>query len=364
MKRICFMLGGFSGSGGIGRVTSMLTAALAEKEEFHITALSYVDEGEPALYKVFEKVEQRFFLDSPQSMTKTILQGAEKKLCRFLQENNIDVLVACGALFFPICVRACRKIKTRCICWEHTNPATGSDYKFQNIARSYGAKRADCNVVLTERAQEFYQNHYPKCTVKHIYNPIDPQVLASAGEYSVDTKKIISVGRLCYQKYFQMAVSVATKVLPDHPDWQWDIYGEGEHRQELERLIAENGLHQQMHLLGQVNDLYDRYKQYAMMVMTSRYEGFPMSLLEGVGNGLPLVSFDINTGPSEIIRDEQNGYLIEAFNQDRMVECICRLMEDAQLREQMSREGKRLCADFSCESITEQWVGLLSELCR
>ena len=61
-----------------------------------------------------------------------------------------------------------------------------------------------------------------------------------------------------------------------------------------------------MHLMGQVSDLYARYREYSMMVMTSRYEGFPMSLLEGMGNGLPLVSFDINTGPDEIIRDGEN----------------------------------------------------------
>lgn len=357
------MLGGFTGNGGIGRVTSMLTASLAEIDDFHIMALSYADDREPVLYKVSEPVEQRFFLNRPQSMTRTILQGGIRKLRTLLTDNNIDVLVACGALYFPICVLACRGIKTKCICWEHTDPATGSDYRFQSFARSYGAKRADCNVVLTKRAQAFYQTHYPKCTVKHIYNPIDPQVLACEAGYSVDAKRIISVGRLCYQKYFQMAVSVAAQVLPNHSDWQWDIYGEGEDRRELERLIEEAGLQYQMHLQGQVNDLYDRYKQYSFMVMTSRYEGFPMTLLEGIGNGLPLVSFDVNTGPDEIITDGQNGYLVEAFDEETMIKCILQLMEDAALREEMSHKAKSLCNNFSLEEIIQQWVRLLVSLC-
>jgi glycosyltransferase involved in cell wall biosynthesis len=231
-----------------------------------------------------------------------------------LKEQEIDVLIACGALFFPIAVRACKGTHVKCICWEHTDPNTGSDYRFQRLARSYGAKRSSCNVVLTKRAQKFYEAHYPKARTVQIYNPIDHKVLENAGEYRPESKKIISVGRLTYQKYFQMAVEIAAEILPMHPDWQWDIYGDGEERQELEQLIAEKGLTEQMHLMGQVSDLYNRYREYAIMVMTSRYEGFPMSLLEGMGNGLPLVSFDIDTGPDEIIRDGENGYLIPASN--------------------------------------------------
>ena len=359
---ICFMLGGFTGNGGIGRVTSMLTGYLADVEDLHITTLSYANMGLPNLYSISEKVEQKFFLSRHQNMAKTLLTGGVGKLRRFLTENNIDVLVACGALFFPICVRACKGINAKCICWEHTDPATGNDYNFQKIARKYGAKRSDCNVVLTKRARAFYEANYPNCEVKHIYNPIDPQVLIQAGMYDLDSKKIISVGRLSYPKYFQMAIQVAAQVLPKYPEWQWDIYGAGEQKEELEKLIVQKGLQNQMHLQGQVDDLYDRYKQYAIMVMTSRYEGFPMSLLEGMGNGLPLVSFDIPTGPDEIIKDGENGFLIEAFDQETMTTCLEQLIEDAQLRKKMSLEGKRSCVEFSCNHIIKQWTKLLHAL--
>ena len=234
---ICFMLGGFSGNGGIGRVTSMLAGQLAELDGYHVTTLSYVDAGLPNLYPVSERIEQRFLLNSYQSMAKLLLTGGERNLRKFLRENKIDVLVACGALFFPICVRACKRTKVKCVCWEHTNPATEYDYRFQGFARSYGAKRAHCNVVLTKRAKRFYESHFPKNKIAQIYNPIDTQVFKHAGSYRPESKKIISVGRLCYPKYFQMAIEVAGKVLPKCPEWCWDIYGEGEDRQ-LYRPVA------------------------------------------------------------------------------------------------------------------------------
>ena len=114
-------------------------------------------------------------------------------------------------------------------------------------------------------------------------------------------------------------MKVASEVLPKFPDWQWDIFGQGEDLEELIRLAKEAQIDEQMHFNGQVTDLYERYKQYSIMVMTSRYEGFPMTLLEGIGNGLPLVSFDIPTGPSEIIDDGENGYLLQEGDINGMV---------------------------------------------
>lgn len=362
MRNICFLLGGFQGNGGIGRVTSMLAGLLAESGDFQVTALSYVDTGRPNLYPVSEKITQKFLLDDYQSMGKLLLTGGEQKLRSFLRENDVDVLVACGALFFPIAVRACKGTKTKCLCWEHTDPNTGHDHRCQHLARSYGVKRSCCNVVLTMRAQKYYEKHFPKARTLQIYNPVDNKVLDHARKYDSETKKIISVGRLSYQKYFQMAIEVAAEILPDYPDWQWDIYGEGEQREELEQMILENGLSGQMHLMGQVNDIYDRYHQYAMMVMTSRYEGFPMSLLEGMGNGLPLVSFDINTGPDEIIRDGENGYLIPAFDKQSMCDRMRTLMEKPEQRCAMSSSQKSFCHGFMQKTILTQWKELLKTI--
>lgn len=361
--KICFMLGGFKANGGIGRVTSMLANKISEEDYgIEVFTLSYVKDTRPDLYSISNKVKQLYFLDSMNNMAKAMLKGGVKKLKKILRDNDIDVLIACGALFFPICVLACKGTRTKVICWEHTNPYHGTDYKFQLQMRKFGIKRSDLNVVLTKETARVYNQEFKVKNVLHIYNPIDEQIFDSSVNYNVKSKKIISVGRLSYPKYFEMAVEVAKEVLPQNPEWSWDIYGSGELEEKILNLIKETGLEGRMNLMGQVNDLYDRYKNYSFMVMTSRYEGFPMTLLEGMGNGLPLVSFNIKTGPNEIINNGENGFLIPAFDKKKMVNSINRLISDSELREKMSKKNIELRNMFSEKNIVDSWIDVLKNM--
>ena len=360
--RICFFLGGFYQNGGIGRVSSVLANRLVEDPNIEIVTLGYFNPQKPNIYRISDEIQQKFFLDSYQSMAKLMLKGGERKLKRFLQENDIDILIACGALFFPISARACKGIKTKCICWEHSDPEGNNDHRGQSFARKYGIKRSDLNIVLTKRALRVYKEKYRVGNTIQIYNPIDPEVLNSAKTYNPESKKIISVGRLTYQKYFDAAIEVASKVLPSHPDWEWDIFGQGDELNHLMLLISEKGIEKQMHFRGQVSDLYERYSDYSLMVMTSRYEGFPMTLLEGMGNGLPLVSFDIPTGPDEIIDDGKNGYLIKAFEIKTMIERINDIVENQALREELSKGSIEKRSMFVEEGIVQEWKDILAKI--
>ena len=91
------------------------------------------------------------------------------------------------------------------------------------------------------------------------------------------------------------------------------------------------------------------------MVMTSRYEGFPMTLLEGLGNGLPLISFDIPTGPSEIIEDGKNGFLIKALDVDGMSIRLNEMMRSTDVLVHMSHNSREKAKVFSQEEIESKW---------
>ena len=359
---ICFFLGGFHQNGGIGRVTAMLANALSESDEYAITALCYCNPNLPNLYDVSPRINQQFFLQTYSSMTKQLCFGGIGHLKKFLKNNEIDVLIACGALYYPISVLACKGIKTKCICWEHSDPEGNNDHRGQYWARRFGIKRSDLNIVLTKRALKVFKEKYKAENTIQIYNPVDEAVFKAAGEYNAQSKRIISVGRLTYQKNFQAAVRIASRVLPAHPDWEWDIYGKGEDHDELERMVKEAGIQEQMHFKGQIPDLYYRYKDYGIMVMTSRYEGFPMTLLEGIGNGLPLISFDIPTGPSEIIDEGVNGYLLSEGSEEAMAERLAGLMRDSTLRNRMSKASKEKSTEFRIEDICMAWRMVISSL--
>ena len=254
---------------------------------------------------------------------------------------------------------SCRGTKTKCYCWEHTDPATAIDHKFQGWCRRYAVKCCDKLIVLTRAAQMYYLDVLKMDSKRllQIYNPVD-ECAGRSICYDETSKKILSVGRICYQKDFERLVEIAKHVLPNYPEWRWDVYGEGPMREKVQMKINEAGLEKQICLCGQVDDLYDRYKQYAFMVMTSRYEGFPMSLIEGQINRLPIISFDIPTGPSEIITGE-NGFLINKEDNKGMENAIHTLIKDSQKRKELSDNAYNNAKRFVLDDIILQWKKIL-----
>lgn len=363
MRNICFLLGNVQGNGGIARVVSIIANELCKNDNYRITLISYCPAAEPAGYAYSEKIEFAQLYSERIPMTKAILAGnAVGRLKKTLAEAKADVLIACGALYFPLAVLAAAKSKAKCFCWEHSDPAGTSDHKFQMLSRKIAVKKADKIIVLTKAAREYYDKMLGAGEEKllQIYNPVSNKA-ANSAHYDAESKKILSVGRLTYQKNFQLLVEIAETVLAEHSDWMWDICGEGEDRAELEKMIEGKGLETRLFLRGQVKDIYQKYREYAFLVMTSRYEGFPMSLIEGAANRLPLVAFDVPTGPAEIISDGENGYLIEADKKELMTGRICALIENAELRKRMSARAYEGSKSFELKGIIKTWEGILTE---
>ena len=361
MTNICFLLGGFQGNGGIGRVTSVLANRLCREPEYAIHTVSYMEDSRPILYAMDSLVKKHALFNSSISMAKAMLfRNVVGKLKRIIEDEKIDVIVACGALFYPIAIMAARAKKIKCICWEHTNPSVTNDYNFQGIARKYAVKKADKIVVLTKSAEKYYGSILGASSERlcQIYNPISENAGTSLS-YCLDSQKIISVGRLSYPKNFDLLIDIAAEVLPKYPGWTWDIFGSGEEYDSLLSKIKAKGLEGRVNLLGQVSDLYDRYPNYSFQVMTSRYEGFPMSLIEGMANRLPLISFDIETGPDEIIQDGVNGFLVPPENREEMADRVCRLIESPSLRKEFSEASYAFRTKYNLESIVLQWKELL-----
>lgn len=360
---ICFLCRGFTANGGIGRVTSIIANYLAENENVNILLCSFSDEKADENYYISPKCTHEFLYDKPITMTNALIKRhAVKKLSQFLIRYKIDIIISCGVIYNPLAVVAARKCKIKVVCWEHTNPNNKADYRFQDQSRVIGARFSDCNVVLTKAALEEYNHRFPRSKNIHIYNPVDPDLYTHAGSYNITSKRIISVGRLRPQKNFDRLLDIAAEVLPHLNGWTWDVYGEGELREHLQEKRDRLGLNDKINFKGQVGDLYDRYQNYAFMVMTSDYEGFPMTLLEGAANSLPLVAFDVPTGPSEIIVADYNGCLCKNGDNAGMVSAIKRLASDDGYRKMMSDGSKKTSEEFQVKMITKQWIRLFEEL--
>lgn len=359
--KVCFLCGGFSTNGGIGRVLSILTTEmLRNKDDLNIVFCSLWKKSEEQNYLIDNRCVRKELFPHRISMLKALtVKNAIGKLSSYIKNEDIDLIVACGALFYPLGIIAARKTGINCICWEHTDPNNNRDYRFQDFARAFGAKRSYLNVVLTKAALEVYKTRFPRVITMQIYNPIDPMLLRNTYEYNVDSTRIISVGRLRPQKNFSKLLDIASIVLKNHPGWEWDIFGEGPLREELEKKRDSLRLNGKVHFKGQVSDLYERYHEYSFMVMTSDYEGFPMALLEGAANQLPLIAFNVPTGPNEIIRNGVNGYLSTPNEVDEICKYIVELMQKKELRQSMAVKSKEIAKSFDVKEVSKEWIDIL-----
>ena len=360
--KICFFHAGFSLHGGIERVLSVIVRKLSRKEDVDIFCVS-LNKSEPLnFYLLPSNLKTDYLFEKPINMKKALLKGGIIKLVKYLRTNQIDVIVACGVIYFPMACIGGKLAGTKVISWEHINPACKDEFAFEGISRSFGARLSDMNVLISQEAKVYYENNFRKKKNIVIYNPADDNLFDAESIYQINSMNLISVGRLTYQKNYPLLIDIADKLLKKYNKWSWHIYGDGDQRDELESMITDRGLVGKLVLMGTVDDLYDRYTKYAAIVMTSRYEGFPMVLIEAAAKGLPMISFDIPTGPKEIIDDNVNGFLIPNCDKDGMLAKLECLVADSELRNRLSGAAKIKAKSFNVDSIVNKWYKLFDEL--
>lgn len=349
--RICILEGDMSRTGGTERMAAWLANALCPAHQVHILSLRLSGSG--VFYPLLPEVVHGVVPDFP---GKPGIGKQIRWIRGYLKENQIQrvINVDMGMGFYGIL--AARGIPAKVITWEHGNYYNNWGSRLFPHLRRYAAKKSDAVVLLTEKDKQNYDAHIKgHAPITVIGNP----ATRHNQPYNSTSRTILSVGHLLKNKGYHRVVEIGKKILPSHPDWKWVICGEGPERDRLETAIREAGLEEQILLPGLTRDMDAQYQAAAIQVLTSDMEGLPMTLLEGKGWGLPLIAFDIMTGPSDIIQDGINGYLIPPFNLDAMADRLSALMDDAALRQQLSADSVVGMERFSEKQLLTEWEALL-----
>ncbi len=349
---LLFLEGDMSRKGGTERMTALIANALSARHSVFVISLRMVGGG---VFFPLNGCVQHSVLDNGAGKTGAAAQI--RMIRRFIKENKIDCVinVDVGMGFYGII--AARGTGAKVITWEHGNYFNNWGSRWFPYFRRFAARHSDAMVVLTERDKQNYMTNISRCRpVTVIGNPVEKHPV----DYRSDSRTILSAGHLAPVKRFTLIPEVGRTVFARHPDWQWRICGEGSERAEIERKIDEYGLSKNIILAGAVSDMETEYRAAAMYVMTSEMEGLPMVLLEAKSYGLPLVSFDIMTGPGEIIRDGVNGYLVPSGDTAALAEKICRLIENEELRRDFSENSQVDIERFDFNSITDAWEELIT----
>lgn len=362
MKNICFLEGDISRSGGTERVTSIIANELAKrKDEFNISILSICKRNNQLFFYLEPDIKVTTIFNRPDYNGKKEFLKIVYEIRRFLKEKSIDILIDVDTILDIYGIPATRFNKTKIVSWEHFNFYENLGVKLRDYGRKLAAKYSDAIVTLTKEDKNYFkQNLKIKCPIYTIYNPL---ILTKKNNvYDLNSKIILSAGRLTYQKGFDMLVEVAKKVLIHNNEWKWIILGEGEDRKKLDAQIHKYGLDRKVILKGNVEDIDSFYDKASIFVLTSRFEGFGLVLTEAKTFKLPCISFKCKAGPSEIILNDVNGYLIECFDLNEMAEKIKYLINSELKRKQFSDNALNDTEKFKLDFIKKQWIDLLNNL--
>jgi len=362
-KVVCFFINNVSNSGGTERVSSMIANELS-RNNYSVLVVT-----------LFSNENKSFFDLDADIKIKTIFNKRIKglysfplvffRLKRILADFNVDVIVNVDSILafytIPVCYFSNKNVRN--ICWEHFNYYISLGKNIRRFSRKLACKYCDDVITLTEKDKSFWTENYSNIkNIVSINNPTQANDIKFENK-KVNNKVMVSVGRLTYQKGFDLLIKAFNLVTKQRNDWVLYIVGDGEEHHALSLLIEKLKLSDFIKLIPATKNIEDIYKNSSLYVMSSRFEGLPMVLLEATTFGLPIISFDCNTGPSEVITKDF-GWLCKSNDVDALSETILHAFnqcDDPVIYNKMSEYAKLNSTRFSIEKITEKWINLLEK---
>lgn len=355
-------------AGGAERVTATLAGAWAAAgHEVHLISLEPLDRD---FYQLDPRVA-RHALDLA-GVSRNVLhavwatQGRVRTLRGLLRGIRPHVVVGMATTPAVLTILASTGLGVRVVVEEHIHPPMKPLGRFWETARRRTYGRADRVVVLTSEGLDWLRVTIPSAKGVVIPNPVaypvpvtepvvDPRSLVAD-----DRRLLLAVGRLYRQKGFDLLVPAFASLAGAHPDWDLVILGEGPERAALEALVAAEGMDGRVRLPGVAGNVAHWYARADLYVMSSRFEGFPMTLTEALASGCPAVSFDCDTGPRDLLSDGVSGVLVRPVGDvQALATALHALMDDETARRHMADQAVSVRERYSLGRILTEWDAAL-----
>lgn len=372
--KVVYVLASLATSGGTERIISEKANYMADVFGYDVSIICYGQRIEsPNFYLLSKKIRLHYlglqiysqyqYKYPKRLLEKMIFRNRlKKRLSKTVKQINPDILI--GISHFRADLVCAIDCKAKIIIESHIPRLFIENTYYSNILlvnyykKLYDCryfhrieKKADIIVTLTEGDRQQWIKAKQIETIPNFSNIHTNHI------YDYSRKKVITIGRLCKEKGFERLLDIWTSVNGKHPDWNLDIYGDGEIKKELEYIINSKNM-ANVTLRGITNNISKVLSESSICVSTSYYEGFSLALLEAITQGVPCVAFDCPYGPRTIIEDGICGYLVENGDTNLFAERLCTLMEHEQLRQQFSKASIERSKIFNTDTIMQQWKNI------
>jgi GalNAc-alpha-(1->4)-GalNAc-alpha-(1->3)-diNAcBac-PP-undecaprenol alpha-1,4-N-acetyl-D-galactosaminyltransferase len=277
------------------------------------------------------------------------------RLRRFLRSTQPHAVLSFMTESNLLTILAGIGLKFRVVVSERVQPAMHSAFPWTwRMLRRVLYAWADAVVAQTGDAAHWLERN---CRTRAV---VIPNALRPLPEPSVEKESlIVAVGRLTYQKGFDVLLRAFARIAPNFKDWMLTIIGEGVERRSLIALSEELSLGDRVTFVGQTPDVVDWMARAGLVVQPSRFEGFPNVVLESMGLGAAVISSNCPSGPADLIEDGVNGRLVPVEDVESLAGIMAQLMSSPEERARLGRAAKTVRERYRQGAVMERWEACL-----
>ncbi len=361
--KLVYLVNRIDGPGGLERVLSVKASLLADEYGYDVHIITLNQDKTPLFYEFSPKITYHN-IDASGNKFLRIFKYM-KGMRAIIKKIKPQIISVCDdgfkGFFVPIVIsKPCPMVYERHVSIKATikNEATTVKKAIGLLKiklMQYGAHKYDRFIVLTNGNL----NEWKLNNLEVIANPLS---FYPKEQSNLSSKKVLAVGKQSFQKGYDRLLKSWKLVAKKHSDWILDIYGTIDAKEKLDDLAYELGITSSVNFYAPVKDIGSKYQDASIYVMSSRYEGFGMVLIEAMAYGVPCVSFDCPYGPSDIIENNDNGFLIENGDTNTLGEKIITLIEDDNKRSQMGIAARKSIDQFKPQYIVSKWDNLFKKI--
>jgi glycosyltransferase involved in cell wall biosynthesis len=362
--KILYVVPNINNEGGVARVLAIKTNYLIEKWDYQIDILTQNKGNFPLFYEYNKKIS---LYDIPLNGNPfQFLKAYRKSISEHLNSTKPDVIVVCDNGFKAFLIPFIIKTKIPIVLEIHSSltieEQENNSSSFSRIAanlityfKKFSAKKFDKFIVETNESIREWDIQ----TGIVIPNPL---WFSSDKVSDLKSKKVIAVGRHVYEKGFDRLLKIWQKVVLNHPDWHLDIYGKSDEKLELQKLATSLNINNNVTFFDPVKAINLKYQEASIYLLTSRFEGFGMVLIEAMESGLPCIAYDCPCGPRAIITNNDDGFLIENGNEIDFVSAVETLINNDKKRIEMGKKAIFSSSKYNIDEIMPLWDTLFKNI--